>query len=212
MEDRRMWRASLAGCAVIAAAAPGGCFSQYNSTSRVGGVVDLNDADPSAPVVPASGLPSVRSIDRLDWPSQTLLVPQDAVVTAPSYAPTRNWTAATARQRGESPGTIDAMVVYSEDNESIEGWVMPLATVYDLIAILPRMLVTSPTAPTLNPRVSYERTTERWGDPPPVTGTAASPEAAAEADRRQQERFGEALLLDDPPPEQEKESGGGQPG
>ncbi|MFG0285650.1 MAG: hypothetical protein ACF8R7_14625 [Phycisphaerales bacterium JB039] len=194
-----MRRALGIGFVVVGATALGGCFSQYNSTSRIGGVVDLNDVDPSAPTAPASGLPSVTSIDRLDWPRQALLVPQDAVVTGPSYAPTRSWTAETARQRGESPGTTDAMVVHAEDNQSVEGWVMPLAAIYDLIAILPRMLATPPTEPILNPRVSYERATPRWDDALPVTGSSASEEAAAEADRRLRERFGEALLLDEPP-------------
>jgi hypothetical protein len=183
--------------AIASAAALGGCYSQANHTLRIGGVVDLNDLDPKAPRVTADGAPSVDGIDRSHWPRQAFTVPQDAVVTAPAYSPLRRWTVASARQVGDSPGTIDAAMVDPPDNELAEAILMPLATVYDLVAILPRAIITWPTTPTLNPRDSYERSTPRWADRLPVTGTAASEEAAAEADRVLRERYGDSFLLNE---------------
>lgn len=183
--------------AALWAAGGAGCYSQVNDTLRIGGVVDLNDLDPATPRVTADGEPSVRGIERSDWPRQEFLVPQDAVVTAPAYSPLRRWTVASARQVGDSPGTIDAATLDPADNEQAEAILMPLATVYDLLAILPRAIITWPTTPTLNPRDSHERSTPRWRDRLPVTASAASPEAAAEADRVLRERYGDALLLDE---------------
>ncbi len=174
-----------------------GCYSQYNDTPRIGGVVDVHDVDPATPKVPAKGRASVMTIDRDRWPAQVFFVPDSAVVTAPAYAPLRGWTGASARQRGEAPGTIDAVTVDTEEDETLEALLIPLATLYDLVAIVPRaFLCTWPTTPTVNPRASYERSPSRWADGPPQTGTGASPEAAERADREFRERFGEALLLD----------------
>jgi len=195
----------LAGAAIVAAGL-GGCYAQANSTHRVAGVIDLNDLDPRAPQVVLDGPPSVESIDRAEWPRQFFFVPQDSVVSAPAYSPLRRWTVASARQTGASPGTIDAAVLDPADNELAEAILMPVATVYDLIALVPRAIVTWPTTPTLNPRDSYERSTPRWADHRPVTGTAARAEAAEEADRVLRERYGDSLLLDEVerrPPERE---------
>src|SRR5690606_32459034 len=138
---------------------------------------------------------------------------QDAVVTAPAYTPLRRWTVASARQVGDSPGTIDAATVDPADNEVAEAIMMPLATVYDLLAIVPRAIITWPTTPTLNPRDSYQRSTPRWQDHLPHTGTKASADAAAEADRVLRERYGDALLLNERerrPHQAPQESAGGQ--
>lgn len=202
---RRLQLLQLAGAA-LAAAGLGGCYAQVNSTHRIAGVIDLNDLDPEAPRVTLDGPPSVESIDRSEWPPQLFFVPQDAVVSPPAYSPLRRWTMASARQMGESPGTMDAAVVDPVDNELAEAILMPLATVYDLIAIVPRAICQWPTTPTLNPRNSYERSTPRWADGQPVTGTAARADAAEEADRVLRERYGDSLLLDEVerhPPERE---------
>ena len=160
--------------------------------------MDVHDADPNAATLTADAPPSVTSIDRSNWPRITLLVPQDAVVTAPSYAPLRRWTVSTVRERGESPGSIDALDLDYEGYEITESIFMPLATIYYLIAIIPRAFITPPLTPTMNPRVSYERSTPRWTDASPVTGTAASDEASREADQLLRERFGDSLLLNAP--------------
>lgn len=193
---RRLQLLPLAGAALVAAGL-GGCYATVNSTHRIAGVIDLNDLDPEAPQVVLDGPPTVESIDRAEWPQRTFFVPQDAVVSAPAYSPLRRWTVASARQVGDSPGTIDAAVVDPVDNELAEAMLMPLATVYDLLAIVPRAIVTWPTTPTLNPRDSYERSTPRWADGQPVTGTAAAQEAAEAADRVLRERYGDSLLLDE---------------
>jgi hypothetical protein len=192
-----MKRLQLLSLAAAAAAGLGGCYSQFNATQRIAGVVDLNDLDPRAPQVTLDGPPSGESIDRTAWPRQTFIVPQDAVVTAPAYSPLRRWTVASARQVGDSPGTIDAATVDPVDNELAEAILMPLATVYDLVAIIPRAICARPTTPTLNPRGSYQRSTRRWADPLPITGAAAAEDAAAQADRVLRERYGDSLLLDE---------------
>lgn len=187
----------MIAAAALAAAGLGGCYAHANATQRIAGIIDLNDLDPDAPTLAVDGPPSVTTIDRADWPLTTFFVPQDAVVSPPAYSPLRRWTVASARQTGDSPGTMDAATLDPVDNEQAEAILMPLATLYDLVAIVPRAIITWPTTPTLNPRDSYQRATPRWNDGPPTTGTAAAEAAAENADRVLRQQYGDSLLLNE---------------
>lgn len=187
----------MIAAAALAAAGLGGCYAHVNATDRIAGVIDLNDLDPDAPSLTLDGPPSVTTIDRTDWPQETFFVPQDSVVSPPSYSPLRRWTVASARQVGDSPGTMDAATLDPVDNEQAEAILMPLATLYDLVAIVPRAIITWPNTPTLNPRDSYERATPRWSDATPSTGTAAAEDAAEQADRVLRQQYGDSLLLNE---------------
>lgn len=187
----------MIAAAALAAAGLGGCYAHANATHRIAGIIDLNDLDPDAPTLTVDGPPSVETIDRADWPLTSFLVPQDAVVSPPAYSPLRRSTVANARQAGDSPGTMDAATLDPVDNEQAEAILMPLATLYDLVAIVPRAITTWPTTPTLNPQNSYQRATPRWNDELPATGAAAAEEAAQQADRVLREQYGDSLLLNE---------------
>jgi len=146
----------LAGMATLA-----GCMSPYNDRSTLGrdDVVVEAIADPGpvyGPIVDNQPL----TLDRANWEWVTYYVPVDGTMHNPTWRWWNGHNFENARDRGEMPNEMTALILKGDDNgaETGEAFATPFVALGEIFA-MPVMLFIDPQfSGSWSPKWSYERT------------------------------------------------------
>lgn len=157
---------------IAAIATTGALFGCVDSNDResIGREVvlgSLSGADTPSPEAVAAGgsddAPSLVSLDRSNWPSETFLVPVDGTDHHPNYTRNLAYTNVTARQRNEQPTPATALELDgtpesdAANQRLAEAIFSPFWALGEAIAILPRLVIEPQTKVVQSPLESYPR-------------------------------------------------------
>lgn len=147
---------------VCGAIALTGCVESNSTRMDIGGGVDLPSlslADERPENRPDDG-PSATGLARTNWRTVTVTAPVYGVASHPTYRTEWRMTATTHRQRGgEYPTASTALEETGGTmwDQRYEAFAAPFVYVGDLVMLVPRMVMTSPTSEVRETQAVYSR-------------------------------------------------------
>lgn len=104
---------------------------------------------------------SLAGLSRDNWADTTFYVPVSGIEHKPTYTTDKpRRTDSTARQRGEYPSqrtVVEGSTEDSSGDQAVEALLAPVRAGFDIVMMIPKMVVTPPDRTVSSPRVGYER-------------------------------------------------------